>query len=561
MAAGIQSPITVTPSRSFQSFTRSQDNCPLSVTTVRNNSNRSSLSPPDNISHLTTSSSSQTPSSSSPSPTVATSRSSKQHYQRPSTLHGLKHKLHSTGCSKVLHSSNPSCAAAIPSRRKSVGHIPLSPLARTPSPSPLPASPTRSPSPLTFPIGHQPGSSNTTQTYSPSAGGAPIAICTQSKKSFVRAKTSEPGSPLLRRALSPDRLHPRSAENKCSISPLCSTGNNQTIVKAQPRNNNTALWKPTQLDREKDLELENTSDSATSESQSQNRLSLNLSAPGELLPRIAEEKDSPTSSCYDIKQDLATSFKEKDKCDMKVSSKVIQKQESEDSAEVKEIHEYNTKIDKTECSNIIDQFTNKNNHGEMNQKITAEENKGKIIANLSEQSTNVKELVSKSDAAIYKPTVVELIEKQKVKMGEAEKLKLKKVEEVKTLDENAKNKSKNAVDADKNRFKEKDEEKHSKTTNDCEPSTSKTKTTRDLLRAFSMKESNKKKENKKQNKNTEKDKEHNKPESGKTTCKYEEKDGKVSLKAENDSTRGSKKIKNEEKQQIESPKSSLTSRK
>lgn len=43
-------------------------------------------------------------------------------------------------------------------RRKSVGHIPLSPLARTPSPSPLPASPTRSPSPLAFPvIVHQPG--------------------------------------------------------------------------------------------------------------------------------------------------------------------------------------------------------------------------------------------------------------------------------------------------------------------------------------------------------------------------------------------------------------------
>lgn len=117
------------------------------------------------------------------------------------------------------------------------------------------------------------------------------------------------------------------------------------------------------------------------------------------------------------------------------------------------------------------------------------------------------------------------------------------------------------MDANKNKSKLKEGEKHSKTTNDCEPSTSRTKTTRDLLRAFSMKESNKKKENKKQNKNTEKDKEHNKPKSGENTCKSEEKDGKVSLKAENDSTRGSKKIKNEEKQQIESPKSSLTSRK
>merc|ERR1719309_1449261 len=48
---------------------------------------------------------------------------------RPSSLHGLKHKLHIK--TKNLHS---------PSRRKSVGHIPLSPLARTPSPSPLPSS-------------------------------------------------------------------------------------------------------------------------------------------------------------------------------------------------------------------------------------------------------------------------------------------------------------------------------------------------------------------------------------------------------------------------------------
>ena len=61
-----------------------------------------------------------------------------------------------------------------------MGHIPLSPLARTPSPSPLPSSPTRyseksklgfiwhlmlsrSPSPLSLPLGHQPGSSHATQ--------------------------------------------------------------------------------------------------------------------------------------------------------------------------------------------------------------------------------------------------------------------------------------------------------------------------------------------------------------------------------------------------------------
>ena len=128
---------------------------------------------------------------------------------RPSSLHGLKHKLHV----KTLHS---------PSRRKSVGHIPLSPLARTPSPSPVPVSPTRSPSPLALPLaGHHPaGASNTTQTYSPGASLTPGSA----KKSFTsRPKSAEPGSPLLRRALSPDRLHPRASDGKKSttISPLC----------------------------------------------------------------------------------------------------------------------------------------------------------------------------------------------------------------------------------------------------------------------------------------------------------------------------------------------------
>jgi len=129
---------------------------------------------------------------------------------RPSSLHGLKHK-HKLGVKtgKNLHS---------PSRRKSVGHIPLSPLARTPSPSPIPPiSPTRSPSPLALPlVGHYiPGASNTTQTYSP-LGHSAASLTPNSaaaKKSFNRPKSAEPGSPLLRRALSPDRLHPRSADH------------------------------------------------------------------------------------------------------------------------------------------------------------------------------------------------------------------------------------------------------------------------------------------------------------------------------------------------------------
>lgn len=82
---------------------------------------------------------------------------------RPSTLHGLKHKIHPRQSPPHPHSSVPKAT-----RRKSLGHIPLSPLARTPSPSPLPLSPTRSPSPLTFCQHHyQPGSSNQTQSYSP----------------------------------------------------------------------------------------------------------------------------------------------------------------------------------------------------------------------------------------------------------------------------------------------------------------------------------------------------------------------------------------------------------
>lgn len=303
MVAGIQSPLSVTPSRSFSSFPRNRETA--SSTVPSTGSNRPSLSPSDSFNQ--SSSSSQTPSS-SPSPTPVTSnRNSKQHYQRPSTLHGLKHKLHSNTCSKPLHAANSSCAANVSNRRKSVGHIPLSPLARTPSPSPLPASPTRSPSPLAFPVGHQPGSSNTTQSYSPSAGTTPVTTsCNQTKKGFVRPKSTEPGSPLLRRALSPDRLHPRSAESKCShISPLCSSGNNQVVKSHQGRPGASAVWRPvSQHEREREKENEQDTILQTAETTAspnpatntnENRLSLTLAGPGELLPRIAEEKDSPTN--------------------------------------------------------------------------------------------------------------------------------------------------------------------------------------------------------------------------------------------------------------------------
>lgn len=170
MAAGICSPSMVTPSRSFQSFTRSlppqQESSPYFAGGVSKSvctpSPQTANRPTPDSYHSTGNSSPCLSPNNSSSPGSSTSVgnistiSNQSHYQRPSTLHGLKHKLHTAA--KNIHS---------PNRRKSVGHIPLSPLARTPSPSPIPASPTRSPSPLAFPTGHQPGSSNTTQSYSP----------------------------------------------------------------------------------------------------------------------------------------------------------------------------------------------------------------------------------------------------------------------------------------------------------------------------------------------------------------------------------------------------------
>ena len=55
---------------------------------------------------------------------------------------------------------------------------------------------------------------------------APNSV-TAKKSSFNRPKSAEPGSPLLRRALSPDRLHPPrcstvDGKKSTTISPLCS---------------------------------------------------------------------------------------------------------------------------------------------------------------------------------------------------------------------------------------------------------------------------------------------------------------------------------------------------
>ncbi|XP_054720628.1 microtubule-associated serine/threonine-protein kinase 3-like [Uloborus diversus] len=193
----------LTPSRSFQSLTRTlNDSLPASPTRTK-----SPRSPPttrlcsQSDSPHSTGNSSQSSSPSSSVPNSPASSTHLPHFPRPSSLHGLKHKL-----TQSFHSP----------RRKSVGHIPLSPLARTPSPSPITStSPTRSPSPLAFPIGHHPSNPQLAQTLK-STSVLPLSatICSSAKKSFMRPKSAEPSSPLLRRALSPDRLHPKSAEVK-----------------------------------------------------------------------------------------------------------------------------------------------------------------------------------------------------------------------------------------------------------------------------------------------------------------------------------------------------------
>lgn len=311
---------SMTPSRSFQSLAKSADNVqqqpslPGSPTKTR-----ASQSPPlprifslsDSPHSTANSSPSSSPGSSLPdSPaTLGPSGLLGPHFQRPSSLHGLKHKLHHHTSSKSIHS---------PNRRKSVGHIPLSPLARTPSPSPISSSPTRSPSPLAINSNAQTVSSVSfanTSTLSPAAVAA--------KKPFSRTKNAEPGSPLLRRALSPDRHHPRPTEVK-AISPLCNpapkvtissppkvtitsqphgsiiTKSCTTVCTSSPNLNSDALRRSRKDGRvennENDLAKSGnggTSGSLVESSPMVPSSSSGLSSVSMALPRIAEEKDSP----------------------------------------------------------------------------------------------------------------------------------------------------------------------------------------------------------------------------------------------------------------------------
>ncbi|XP_048786574.1 microtubule-associated serine/threonine-protein kinase 4 isoform X3 [Lagopus muta] len=130
--------------------------------------------------------------SSSPSSSAPNSPAGSGHI-RPSTLHGLAPKL-----SGQRYRSG---------RRKSAGSIPLSPLARTPSPTPQPTSPQRSPSPL---LGHSIGNTKIAQSF-PSKMHSPPTIV----RHIVRPKSAEPPrSPLLKRVQSEEKLAPSYASDK-----------------------------------------------------------------------------------------------------------------------------------------------------------------------------------------------------------------------------------------------------------------------------------------------------------------------------------------------------------
>ncbi|XP_010635585.1 microtubule-associated serine/threonine-protein kinase 4 isoform X4 [Fukomys damarensis] len=130
--------------------------------------------------------------SSSPSSSAPNSPAGSGHI-RPSTLHGLAPKL---GGQRYRSG-----------RRKSAGSIPLSPLARTPSPTPQPTSPQRSPSPL---LGHSLGNAKISQAF-PSKMHSPPTIV----RHIVRPKSAEPPrSPLLKRVQSEEKLSPSYASDK-----------------------------------------------------------------------------------------------------------------------------------------------------------------------------------------------------------------------------------------------------------------------------------------------------------------------------------------------------------
>lgn len=143
--------------------------------------------------------------------------------------------------------------------------------------------------------------------------GACLSTPNSQKKGYGRPKSAEPGSPLLRRALSPDRLHPRSAESKTSISPLVNTVAKVTprVTIAQSSHNNSEISDESGVNFKESNESVKGEKKVPSEQKADyskltHGISINLGNVGisnscgsTQLPRIAEEKDSPTGTKSD----------------------------------------------------------------------------------------------------------------------------------------------------------------------------------------------------------------------------------------------------------------------
>ncbi|XP_041646674.1 microtubule-associated serine/threonine-protein kinase 2 isoform X3 [Cheilinus undulatus] len=147
--------------------------------------------------------------SSSPSSSVPNSPASSGHI-RPSSLHGLAPKLQRQYRSP---------------RRKSAGNIPLSPLARTPSPTPQSSSPQRSPSPLP---GHALGQSAGGQSFPVKLHSSPPLV-----RQISRPKSAEPPrSPLLKRVQSAEKLASSLSSSPSSPSGVAGAGEKKLAVGA-----------------------------------------------------------------------------------------------------------------------------------------------------------------------------------------------------------------------------------------------------------------------------------------------------------------------------------------
>ncbi|XP_051875217.1 microtubule-associated serine/threonine-protein kinase 4 isoform X3 [Pristis pectinata] len=184
-------PVILHSSRSFSSLNRSlssSDSMPGSPThSLSPRSPTQTFRSAPDFQSGTNSSQSSSPSSSAPNSPAGSG------HIRPSTLHGLSSKL-----SGQRYRSG---------RRKSAGNIPLSPLARTPSPTPQPTSPQRSPSPL---LGHSVGSSKMSQPFPAKMHSPPTIL-----RHMVRPKSAEPPrSPLLKRVQSAEKLSPSYTSDK-----------------------------------------------------------------------------------------------------------------------------------------------------------------------------------------------------------------------------------------------------------------------------------------------------------------------------------------------------------